>query len=156
MSSTSTTTTSAIRHRIGIAAPQAAVFDALATIPGLATWWTRDVGGDPAVGGQVRFAFGGPDRTVTMEVVESEPSTRVVWRCVGGPDEWLDTSFRFDLVSGDGETVVLFVNDGWREAVEFMYHCTTKWGYFLLGLKHAIEDGRGSPYPDEEKISSWG
>jgi uncharacterized protein YndB with AHSA1/START domain len=151
-----TTTTSAIRHRIGIGAPQAAVFDALATVPGLASWWSRDVEGDPSAGGQLRFVFGGPKRTVTMEVVEVDPTSRVVWRCVGGPDEWLDTMIRFDLSAADGETVLLFAHDGWREPVEFMYHCSTKWGYFLLGLKHEIEDGRGNPYPDEVNISSWG
>jgi uncharacterized protein YndB with AHSA1/START domain len=151
-----TAITSAIRHRVGIAAPQQTVFDAVATLEGLASWWTRDVVGDPREGGQLQFTFGGPKRSVTMEVVEVMPTTRVVWRCVGGPDEWLDTTFRFDLANADGETVLRFVNEGWREPVEFMYHCTTKWGYFLLGLKHAIEDGRGNPYPDEVNISSWG
>ena len=155
MSAITTSTTSTIRHRVGIGGPRATVFDALATLPGLASWWTRDVDGDPAVGGQLRFAFGGPERVVTMEVVEVEPTSLVVWRCVGGPDEWLDTSFRFELSDADGETVLLFVNDGWREPVEFMYHCTTKWGYFLLSLKASLEGGNGTPFPDDLHISSW-
>ena len=38
----------AIRHRLGIQAPESAVLARLTTIDGLASWWTRDVEGDPA------------------------------------------------------------------------------------------------------------
>ncbi len=50
-----------------------------------------------------------------------------------GPSEWVDTEFTFELQQGgaDGETVLLFTNDGWREPVEFMHHCSTKWASFL-------------------------
>jgi hypothetical protein len=37
-----------------------------------------------------------------------------------------------------------------------MHHCSTKWAYFLLALKAQLEGGRGTPYPDDMKISSWG
>jgi len=37
-----------------------------------------------------------------------------------------------------------------------MYHCSTKWGYFLLGLKAGLEGGQPSPYPTDMKISHWG
>ncbi|MGZ4728324.1 MAG: SRPBCC family protein, partial [Acidimicrobiales bacterium] len=75
-----------ILHRIGIAAPRARVYDALTTLDGLAGWWTRDVSGDPDAGGKVTFLFGGPDRSVVVEVTEATPDTHVAWRCVGGPD----------------------------------------------------------------------
>jgi hypothetical protein len=37
-----------------------------------------------------------------------------------------------------------------------MHHCSTKWAYFLLGLKAGLEGGAATPYPDDMKISSWG
>ena len=37
-----------------------------------------------------------------------------------------------------------------------MGHCSTKWGYFLLGLKASLEGGEGTPFPGELQISSWG
>ena len=68
-----------------------------------------------------------------MAVASCPDDVRVVWRCVEGPREWLDTHFTFELHrEGDGETVLLFTNDGWREPVEFMHHCTTKWASFLI------------------------
>jgi uncharacterized protein YndB with AHSA1/START domain len=50
-----------IRHRVGIAAPQHRVYEMLATKDGLAKFWTRQVEGDSAVGGKLRFFFGKPE-----------------------------------------------------------------------------------------------
>jgi uncharacterized protein YndB with AHSA1/START domain len=145
-----------IRHRVGIDAPIAEVYDAIATAAGTAQWWTRDVTGESTVGGALTFSFGGPERSATMELVELTPPDRIVWRCVHGPDEWIGLTFTFDLRADGDETVLLFTNDGWAEPVEFMHHCTTAWGYYLLSLKHGLEGSKATPWPDNEKISSWG
>jgi uncharacterized protein YndB with AHSA1/START domain len=144
----------AIRHRVGIEAPQARVAETLTTIEGLATWWTRDVTGDPSAGGRLEFSFGGPDRRLSMDVVEATED-RVVWRCTFGPDEWVGNTFSFDLAQAGDETVLRFTQH-WRESGDFMAHCTTKWGYFLLGLKASLEGGKATPYPCDLQISSWG
>ena len=142
-----------IRHRIGIEAPQADVHRALATVEGLASWWTTDVEGDPAVGRKLVFTFG--DRgSVTMEVLELSED-RIAWRGVTGPDAWIDTTFTFDLAHEDGETVLLFTNAGWREEVPFQGHCTSKWGSFFLGLKAGLEGGKPAPFPTELVIIRW-
>ncbi|MGZ3637853.1 MAG: SRPBCC family protein [Ktedonobacterales bacterium] len=145
-----------ILHRVGIAAPQARVYEALTTTEGLSGWWTRDVKGDPNLGGTLQFFFGSPEPGAAMEVVALTPGQHVEWRCVQGPDEWLGTTISFDLKPADGETAVLFKQANWREPVEFMHHCSTKWAYFLLGLKAGLEDGEATPYPNDKKISSWG
>lgn len=145
-----------ILHRIGIEAPPARVYEALTTLDGLGGWWTREVSGDPQEGGEVTFLFGGPDRRVVVEVTEAIPDRRVAWRCVGGPDEWLDTTMTFDLEAPAGETVVRFAHAGWREPVEFTGHCSTKWAYFLLGMKAGLDGGRATPFPDDVAVSSWG
>jgi uncharacterized protein YndB with AHSA1/START domain len=145
-----------IRHRVGIAAPQRQVYEALSTTGGVAQWWTRDVRGDAGLGGKLEFFFGAPEPAAVMEVTELVPSQHVAWRCIQGPDEWVGTSVIFDLKTADDETVVLFSHASWREPAEFMYHCSTKWAYFMLSLKAGLE-GRGyTPYPDDLKISSWG
>ena len=61
-----------------------------------------------------------------------------------------------ELESSGDETVLRFAHAGWREPVEFMGHCSTKWALFLLGLKAGLEGGKATPFPDEVKISSWG
>jgi uncharacterized protein YndB with AHSA1/START domain len=146
-----------ILHRVGIDASPHQVYDSLTTIDGLSSWWTRDVVGDPEPGGKITFTFGGRKRTVEVEVLETTPDRRVAWRCVGGPEEWIDTTFTFDLATDDeDETVVRFAHAGWREPVEFMGHCTTKWGYFLLGMKSGLEGGQATPFPGDLQLSSWG
>ncbi len=145
-----------IRHRVGIAAPPERVYEALTSTAGIAGWWSRDIEGDPGQGGTLRFYFGAPEARAVMEVVELAPNRHVAWRCVGGADEWVGTHLTFDLKPADGETVLLFAHADWREPVEFMYHCSTKWAYFLLGLKGWLEGGKSVAYPDDMKISSWG
>jgi uncharacterized protein YndB with AHSA1/START domain len=146
-----------IRHRVGIAAPAAGVYEALATKEGLSGWWTRDVDGDPNCGGKLQFFFGRPEPSAVMEVVDLTPNEHVRWNCVEGPVEWVGTHLTFDLKPSEsaGETVVVFAHADWREPVEFMHHCSTKWGQLLLGLKTWLEGGASSAYPKGMRISSW-
>jgi hypothetical protein len=143
-----------IRHRVGVRAPQAAVLAKLTTIDGLASWWTNDTTGDATAGGKIEFTFGSPDRYAAMEVAEATDG-RVVWHCIGGPEEWVGGVLTFDLDQDEDETVLKFTH-AWREPVDFMFHCSTKWAYFLLSLKASCETGAGTPFPGDLKISSWG
>jgi len=142
-----------ILHRIGVTSSPEDVYRALTTIDGLTGWWTRDAEGDTGVGGVLRFRFeaGGFD----MSVLETRPAELVLWEVVDGPPEWIGTRVRFELKQTDGFTIVLFRHEGWREPVEFMYHCGTKWAVFLMSLKKLIETGRGEPAPDDVMISDW-
>lgn len=145
-----------IRHRIGVEAPLSALYDAVATPEGLASWWTRRVEGESRVGGKVAFWFGRDEPGAVMEITDLVPTSRVVWRCIDGPSGWIDTTVTFDLHDLDGESVLVFTHDGWREPVEFMHHCSTRWAYFLIGLKFGLEGGSATPFPDDAKIDRWG
>jgi hypothetical protein len=61
----------------------------------------------------------------------------------------------FDLKQEGDWAIVLFKHQGWKEPVEFMYHCSTKWATFLLSLKSLVESGKGVPAPDDIKVSDW-
>lgn len=143
-----------ILHRVGIAgASPEDVYAALTTRDGLAGWWTVDTRGESRLGGviQFRFAAGGFD----MKVTELEPAKRVRWEVVDGPEEWVGRTVSWELRSEDDYTVVLFAHQGWREPVEFMHHCSTKWAIFLMSLKSLLETGQGSPEPYDVKIDNW-
>ncbi len=143
-----------ILHRIGVkSASLDEVYQALTTIDGLSGWWATDTSGDTEVGGVIKFRFepGGFD----MKVVELSPAKRVVWEVVDGPEEWVGTMVTWDLKQEDDFTIVLFRHEGWREPVEFMYHCSTKWATFLMSLKQLLETGTGAPEPRDVKISNW-
>ena len=144
-----------IRHRVGIKAPISEVYDAVATREGLAGWWTRDTEGESKVGGTLSFGFGYPEPSAYFEVVALSAPTRVEWKCVKGPDDWMNTSVTFELRETDAETVLNFTHGDWREPVEFMGHCSTKWATFLVGLKNGLEGGETVAWPNEVEIDHF-
>lgn len=141
-----------ILHRVGIQASPDAVYRALATREGLAAWWTNDTRGDGSVGSVLEFRFGAGG--IDMRVLEVDPARRVLWQVVGGPDEWIATRVSFDLNQEGDHTIVLFKHQGWKEPVEFMHHCSTKWAIFLMSLKSLVETGQGLPAPHDIKIDN--
>ncbi|WP_406230819.1 SRPBCC domain-containing protein [Nocardia sp. NBC_01009] len=143
-----------ILHRVGIKSAPAEVYAALTTTEGLADWWATNTRGEGTdVGGvlQFRFSAGGFD----MKVLELVPDKRVLWEVVDGPEEWIGTHVNWDLDQVDDYTIVLFKHEGWKEPVEFMHHCSTKWAVFLMSLKSLIETGKGAPDPHDVQISDW-
>ena len=135
-----------ILHRVGIRSTADKVYKALSTIDGLSHWWVTETVGDAKKGGIISFGF------ADMEVVDSKPNKLVKWKCVRGPKQWVGTELTFQLKRKEGQTFVLFSHANWKEPVEFMYHCSTKWATFLLSLKNWVEREEGRPYPYDVKI----
>ena len=148
-----------ILHRVGITTSQAAVYEALTTTERLAGWWTTDVQGDGDAGGVLQFLFlldgSSEPFWLDMSVLEAKPAERVLWEVVDGPEEWIGTQVGWDLRTEGDYTIVMFAHRGWREPVEFMHHCSTKWATFLMSLKSLLETGVGAPAPHDERISDW-
>jgi uncharacterized protein YndB with AHSA1/START domain len=135
-----------ILHRVGIAAEPARVFEALTTLEGIRGWWAETAWGDPSQGGAFQF------RANRLEVAQADPG-QVRWRYSGPAEEWVGTEISFRLEWRERQTVVLFKHADWREPVEFMHHCSTKWATFLLSLKDYVETGEGRPEPRDTKIA---
>lgn len=147
-----------ILHRVGIKSPLNAVYKALATREGVAAWWTNNTQGESKVGEVLKFSFSAGGAEIggfEMKVLELQPDKRVLWQVVGGPDEWIGTKISFDLKQESDYVIVLFKHQGWKEPVEFMHHCGTKWAIFLMSLKSLVETGKGAPNPDDVKIDNW-
>ena len=144
-----------ILHRIGIKGSKPeAVYDALTTVEGLTGWWTEHTtGSGDDVGGVLEFRF--PVGGFDMKVLEAQPAERLVWEVIDGPEEWIGTQVSWDLRQDGDYTIVLFKHQGWQEPVEFMHHCSTKWGSFLMSLKALVETGEGAPAPRDVQISDW-
>src|SRR6266852_8822519 len=126
-----------IIHRVGIKATPAKVFGALATIDGLAHWWTTETKGNARKGGTIDFGFCG------MKVTGLKANRTVAWKCVQGPKEWIGTEVAFELKPDGRQTFVLFIHSGWKKPTEFMRHCSTKWAIFLMSLRSWLETGEG-------------
>lgn len=147
-----------ILHRVGIKSSVAKVYEALATRAGLADWWTHDTQGESKVGGALKFRFNANGKFIggfDMKVLELQPGTRVLWQVVDGPAEWIGTHISFDLKQEGDYAIVLFKHRDWKEPVEFMHHCSTKWATFLMSLKALVETGTGAPNPHDVQISDW-
>jgi uncharacterized protein YndB with AHSA1/START domain len=145
---------SSILHRLTIDAAPQRVQDLVATKEGIEQWWTGlPVDGDDHVGGQIAVSFG--DRTAaTFEIVEQTPQT-IVWSCVGGPSDWIDTRITFAFEPRpDSGTTLRFKHEGWQEETELMYGCSTNCGAYLMSLKYAAEGQGFNPFPGGE-ISRW-
>ncbi len=147
-----------ILHRVGITTSRDAVYQALTTTEGLAGWWTTDVRGDGDAGGVVQFRSvrGRPGAEWLRHEVHGGEAGGA--RGLGGrrrPGEWIGTQVSWDLTTEGDYTIIMFAHQGWREPVEFMHHCSTKWATFLMSLKAYVETGAGAPAPDEERVSDW-
>ena len=143
-----------ILHRVGIRSSLESVYKAVTTRDGLAGWWTTQTEGEGnKVGNVVKFRFGAGG--FDMRVVELQPGKQVLWQVVEGPPEWIGTKVSWELKQEGDYVIVLFKHQGWKEPVEFMHHCSTKWGIFLMSLKSLVETGTGAPDPRDVKIDSW-
>ena len=136
----------------------AEVFAAIANVRG---WWTGDIeGGTDQLGDEFAYRYGDIHYS-RQRVTEFVKDQKIVWRVLEAkltfaddPAEWVGTDITFDLRPGE-ETAIVFTHDGWREPVEFMHHCSTKWASYLIGLKQGVENGNHRPYPHDERVSSW-
>jgi uncharacterized protein YndB with AHSA1/START domain len=134
-----------IVHFVHIRAATEKVYRALTTEEGLAGWWSTAVRVRPG-GGVMSFRFTG-DFNPDMEPTELEPNRRVEWRCVGGHDNWRDSTFSFDLRDAGGGAELLFVQTYERELSDEVYGAYNfNWGYYLGSLKRLCETGEGTPF----------
>jgi uncharacterized protein YndB with AHSA1/START domain len=141
-----------ILHRIGAegSTPEK-VYEALTTLRGLSAWWMENTSGNTGLGGVIEFPIG-----LALKVGELDPGRLVRWEVIDGPAEWVGTGIRWDLHQDDGWTIVLLKHQGWREPVEFMHHCSTKWATHLMSLKQLVETGVGTPNPGGTSVGNWG
>ncbi|MGZ5238106.1 MAG: SRPBCC family protein [Caldimonas sp.] len=147
-----------ILHKVGIRASSEEVYRALTTREGLAGWWTKNTKGEGEVGSVIDFRFSAGGAEIggcEVKVLELAPARQVLWQVISGPAEWIGTRIAFELKQEGDYCIVLFKHQGWKEPVEFMHHCSTKWAIFLMSLKSLVETGNGAPNPDDVKIDNW-
>lgn len=140
-----------IYHQVGIKAPIEKVFDAISTLEGVSGWWTLTTG-DPTLHGQLTFSFGEHD--VFAKVTAYEDNKYLEWTIqTKEGDEWLDTRLCFDLDEQQDQIMVNFQHADWKQPTNFLSHCSTKWGVFMVSLKEYVETGKGMSFPDDIHIN---
>jgi len=140
-----------IKHRVGIKGSTGQIYSLLTTDKGLARWWTSDTRGAGDVGSIIHFRFGQTE--VNFEIIELIPERLVRWHHSGDmPSDWKGSKITFELEQQDNQTILLFSHYDWQNSGDFLAHCCTKWGVFMMSIKACIETGVGSPFPDDEPV----
>jgi predicted ester cyclase/uncharacterized protein YndB with AHSA1/START domain len=135
-----------IIHQLSIKASADRVYRALTEASDLAGWWTTDVVAEPTMGSVAAFGFGDRRTVIRMRVEELFPSSLVSWRCLGGIEEWTDTTLRFELKPTDRGTLLVFRHLGWKSADGVFGLCSFDWAHYLMSLRSLVEEGRGNPH----------
>ena len=128
-----------------IKAPLDTVFAAVSSVEGLSGWWTRDTGGSPEPGGELRFAF--RDGVAVMRVEDRTPALEQ-WTCLGhtGQPEWEHTTVTFQLTEiGPAVTRLRFTHGGLRPQLDCYGQCSAGWNYLMGSLASFAETGTGYP-----------
>lgn len=137
-----------IHHLLDIAVPRDAVFTALTTGDGIASWWTTSARAEAAaVGAHVEVYFREQFHP-RLRISELEPGTALTWEGVEGHDAWgTSTTIRFTLETITTGTRLRFwqrlPDDIGDDAVGSP---TFIWGYYLDSLRLYCETGVGKPY----------
>lgn len=145
-----------IVHRLTIDAPLRRVHELIATKEGIQQWWTgRPVVGDDSIGGQIEVYFGDAQHAAAAFEVAERTEQRIVWRCVAGPQDWIQTRINYVMTPRDDDgTTLLFSHEGWVKESEFMNGCSTNWAAYLMSLKAGAETNAFKAHPEGE-MSRW-
>lgn len=125
-----------------------AIFGALSTRDGLASFWTPDVEGAraPAVGNRLAFGFAAAPADLEMTVAGLVPPESIHWHCEGPWPYWEGTDVEWSIIAGE-PTRVMLTHRGWAEdqpEVEFGAVAYT-WGLVLGALQSFVETGVATP-----------
>ena len=121
------------------------IYDAITTKEGLASWWTTGVDAKPGIGSIAEFKFL-PNYHKKMKVTNLVENKLVEWECVYTDDEWIGTTFKFEIIPKEGSTDIKFYHSGWKEQNNFYGVCNYHWGLYMKSLKSLIETGEGTPH----------
>jgi len=135
-----------MQHAIEIEASREQVFRAIATEEGLRGWWTADSKTDSKVGGSAEFGFDHRGTVFHMRIDELRPGARLVWSCLGDPDDWKGTRLTWALSKADDGTMLHFTHGNWRATTDYFAMCNSTWGELMYRLKGYVEGKRPGPH----------
>jgi uncharacterized protein YndB with AHSA1/START domain len=137
-----------IVHAIEIHAEPKAVFDTVATRAGLATFWTPDVQGDDAQGGELRFGFREAPAPLRMTVARLDAPNHVGWESLGDFPNWAGTRVSWSIEPSEHGSKVVFRHEGFPdEQPEYDFgSISLTWALIVARLKEVVEGG-GAPNP---------
>jgi uncharacterized protein YndB with AHSA1/START domain len=136
------------RAEVAFTAPPDAVFDAFTTLDGIAGWWTEQVSGSGAEGGELTLGFPNSEGPrVVLHVETAEPARSIVWNVRAVPplpawEEWAGTRIVVRLRPGaGGGTKMEFEHEGLSAELHCYDTCSRGWDHGLASLRAYVETG---------------
>ena len=136
-------------HAVDIDVDADAIYQAISTKAGEASFWTSNLDLEPVVGSIARFGFPGAPVDLRMRIDALEPGHRVRWSCLGDFPFWAGTSVDWELSAAlTGGTTVLFRHEGWPEAYPVLEYAKVSytWARIVGALKAFTETGTPQPF----------
>jgi uncharacterized protein YndB with AHSA1/START domain len=141
-----------IRHRVGIKAPAAEIYDALHQPVRLVGWWPAHATGESDLGCHIELEFPGYPNQL-WEITSLEAPNLVALTFVSGAEAWQGSKLRFEIVESLNQVFVTLIHETSPEILDDAFQFfTTKWPLFLVSLKDYLETGKGRPYPNDIRI----
>jgi uncharacterized protein YndB with AHSA1/START domain len=134
-----------VLHDFPIAAPPARVFEAVATPPGLDTWWTATSTGTPTLGSEYSLDFGSEYRW-RARVTRCEAGRSFELELTQAMPDWIGSRVRFELEAIPYGTMLRFSHAGWSAASEHFRVSSFCWAMYLRVMRRNIEFGEYVPY----------
>lgn len=140
-----------IIHAVTIHSKRQNIYEAITTQKGLSGWWTTDVKAEAVEDSVINFRFHGPFNP-DMKITSLQEDEKVKWECVGGAEQWLGSTFTFDLTGKDGSVVLQFTQVYQKQISDLDYGVYNfNWAYYLQSLKELCETGNGKPF-DKDRL----
>lgn len=134
-----------ILHEVLIKASPSRVYRALTEQREFTHWLTTSAITEPVVNTISEFTFDHGQTILRAKIVKLLPSRTIIWHCVSGFPEWIDTQITFELKQLDKGTLLLFSHRGWRSTAGTFAHFNFNWARYLMSLKTYLEKGKGFP-----------
>lgn len=135
-----------IRARFETQSPPGDVMRWLASVDGIAGWWSDSVTGSASSEGDVfHVTFPTTEVGFDLEVTEITGSA-VAWHVPESPPWWKGTTIRFGLTDGaQGGTSLLFTHGGFEPEDPIIEVITPAWVRFLDNLLKVAQTGEANP-----------
>jgi uncharacterized protein YndB with AHSA1/START domain len=138
-----------VHHQLHIAAPVEKVYQAIAAVEGISSWWDRQTPRHTERGLVLEHNPGPEHGIVKLRVVDLIPNERIEWECISThpatspASVWTGTHFIFQLRErGDKTTLVDFSQTGFDRTSRFFDSNKDAWGQVLQNLKRVVESQR--------------
>jgi uncharacterized protein YndB with AHSA1/START domain len=136
-----------IYHSLIIDADLAKVFRSVSEPEHLVNWWPDRCVGIPKLGNTYGFYFG-PEYNWRGKVSEFVPNKAFYVKMTDADEDWVPTTFGFDISTLDDKVQLDFWHKGWPSCNAHFKRSSFCWAILLKGLKDYIEAGIVIPFAD--------